>query len=141
MKKHGSKYSKKLADRSETMRRIKSRDTSLEKLFRLGLWRLGLRYRLGVQLPGKPDLVFNKHRIAIFVDSCFWHGCKEHCRMPNTRQEYWIPKITGNRDRDEKINLDLERMGWSVVRIWEHDLKDDFEGCLHLIRDLVRSGI
>jgi DNA mismatch endonuclease, patch repair protein len=80
-------------ERSEIMRRVKSKDTSLEKKVRSVLHKRGLRYRLYYDLPGKPDIVFVRARVVIFIDSCFWHGCPQHCRMPNSNQEYWEKKI------------------------------------------------
>ena len=74
-------------------------------------------------LPGRPDFVFRRERLAVFVDGCFWHGCVRHCRMPKTNVKYWVPKIAHNRRRDRKVNTLLRRKGWRVYRIWEHSLK------------------
>lgn len=84
--------------------------------FCIGGWRRGSR------LPGKPDFVFAKERLAIFVDGCFWHGCRWHCRLPKSRQEFWLPKINRNRERDRKVRELLRREGWETMRIWEHSL-------------------
>lgn len=75
-------------------------------------------------LPGKPDFVFRRERVAVFVDGCFWHGCRWHCRMPKSRQSYWKPKITRNKVRDKAIKGMLQRSGWQVYRIWEHSLDE-----------------
>jgi DNA mismatch endonuclease, patch repair protein len=80
-------------------------------------------WRRKYPLIGNPDFVFLTARLAIFVDGCFWHGCKEHCRLPGSNCEYWIAKIDNNIKRDKKINKDLLDKKWIVIRIWEHELK------------------
>ena len=75
-----------------------------------------------IDLVGKPDFVFKTQRVALFVDGCFWHGCPKHCRMPKSNQSYWFPKIRGNRRRDQILSRTLRRMGWHVLRVWEHEL-------------------
>jgi len=75
-------------------------------------------------LPGKPDFAFCREHVAVFVDGCFWHGCRRHCRMPKSRQTYWKPKIMRNRTRDKAIRKILRRTGWHVHRIWEHSLAE-----------------
>jgi DNA mismatch endonuclease (patch repair protein) len=80
-------------------------------------WR---RHQPGVR--GRPDFIFRKQRVAIFVDGCFWHGCRKHCRMPKANREYWMVKIAQNRARDRLIGRELRREGWSVIRIWAHAL-------------------
>jgi DNA mismatch endonuclease (patch repair protein) len=72
---------------------------------------------------GKPDFAFLEKRIAIFVDSCFWHGCRAHLRMPGSNVEYWTAKFDRNRQRDKKCREVLESQGWTVLRIWEHEMK------------------
>ena len=74
-------------------------------------------------LPGKPDFVFRREHLAVFVDGCFWHGCRWHCRMPKSRQSYWKPKIKRNKTRDKAIRGMLQQAGWRVHRIWEHSLE------------------
>jgi DNA mismatch endonuclease (patch repair protein) len=74
-------------------------------------------------LPGKPDFIFPKQRLAVFVDGCFWHGCRWHCRMPKSRRNYWKPKIARNKKRDREVTRQLRRCGWKVFRVWEHALK------------------
>ena len=73
-------------------------------------------------LPGKPDFVFRRERLAVFVDGCFWHGCPWHCRMPKSRQNYWVSKIARNKSRDKAIRVLLQEAGWRIHRIWEHAL-------------------
>jgi len=108
--------------RSEIMSKIKGKNTGIEISFRRALWKAGLRgwrihwgkYRI--------DVAFTKKKIAIFIDGCFWHGCLEHYKKPKSNGKYWLPKIEANKERDQRTIETLEREGWTVVRIWEHDL-------------------
>jgi len=75
-------------------------------------------------LPGKPDFVFRRERLAVFVDGCFWHGCRWHCRMPKSRCSYWESKIRRNKARDKAVRGMLQEAGWKVHRIWEHSLDE-----------------
>jgi DNA mismatch endonuclease (patch repair protein) len=127
------------AQRSETMRRVRSKDTSCEILLRRELHRRGLRYRLHTKLPGKPDLVFASARVVVFVDGCFWHGCPEHCRLPSTNREYWERKIARNRERDAAAILALQRDGWKVIRVWEHDVRCNLTRVSGRVEQAVRS--
>src|SRR5206468_5757771 len=84
----------------------------------------GIRgWRRNQRLPGKPDFVFRRERVAVFVDGCFWHGCRWHCRMPQDNREYWQGKISRNFLRDRKTNALLRKAGWRVVRVWGHALR------------------
>lgn len=107
------------------MRANKSRDTKPELALRRLLHSQGLRYRVGlrIDLPSRrvrPDIVFSRRRVAVFVDGCYWHGCPSHGRMPSDPTGYWHQKIARNRERDELVNRALHRAGWTVVRVWEH---------------------
>lgn len=82
-------------------------------------------WRRHLPLPGKPDFVFQKEHVAVFVDGCFWHGCPKHLRTPKSNQAYWRRKIAMNRMRDVRVNHVLRRGGWHVLRVWEHDLKNE----------------
>ena len=73
---------------------------------------------------GHPDFIFRRERLAVFVDGCFWHGCRWHCRMPKSRTEFWDPKIATNKKRDRTVDILLRKRGWRVLRIWEHSLRD-----------------
>lgn len=112
------------AERSKRMRRIRSRDTKPELIVRRATHKLGYRYRLHrASLPGKPDLVFANRRKVIFVHGCFWHrhpdlNCKL-ARLPKSRQDFWIPKLEGNRARDERVVRVLTDQGWKVLELWE----------------------
>ncbi len=110
--------------RSEIMSKVKSKDTKIEIEFRKSIWKSGFRYRKNPSgYFGNPDLVSKKQKTAIFIDSCFWHGCKKHCRLPSTRKSYWLPKIKRNKQRDKEVNRHYKRLGWKIIRVWEHDLK------------------
>lgn len=114
-------------DRKKTMKAIKS-ISIMENSVTKALWAKGLRFRKNVRdLLGKPDIVIKKYKIVIFIDSCFWHGCTVHYRIPKTNVEYWNPKILKNMKRDIKVSDYYLNNSWSILRVWEHQLKDDFE--------------
>jgi DNA mismatch endonuclease (patch repair protein) len=112
--------------RSEVMSSVKSKGTKLERFFAEKLKERGLDYcrRNVKELAGKPDFVFEDAKIAIFIDSCFWHGCRQHLRMPASNRDYWIAKIARNRKKDRQVARLLKDDGWLVLRIWEHSLKN-----------------
>ncbi len=111
--------------RSEIMRSVKSKDSKIESGFRKALWRAGFRYRKNPRgYFGKPDAVLKRHKTAIFVDSCFFHGCARHCRLPASNRAFWARKVERNRTRDRMVNRHYKTAGWRVLRVWEHDLKD-----------------
>ncbi|MBI4383153.1 MAG: DNA mismatch endonuclease Vsr [Nitrospinae bacterium] len=112
--------------RSSNMRAIRSKDTGPELVVRRLLRRLGFTgYRIHAkELPGKPDIVFIGRRKAIFVHGCFWHGhgCKEGRRKPKSNLAYWLPKIKRNRKRDATHMIELTRLGWSALAVWECEI-------------------
>lgn len=113
--------------RSWIMSQVRSKDTAPEMAVRRLVYALGYRYRLHeAELPGTPDLVFPGRRKVIFVHGCFWHShdCKRGQRVPSTRQDYWMPKLARNRERDARNGASLEQSGWSVMTIWECQIKD-----------------
>jgi DNA mismatch endonuclease, patch repair protein len=116
--------------RAKVMRAIKGRNTALEIAFRSQLWRAGLRFRVQNKLPGKPDIVFPALRLAVFLDSCFWHGCRWHCRMLKSNLDYWRKKIARNIRRDKIVNAECKKLGWGVVRLWEHTITRDPLACV-----------
>ncbi|WP_152226027.1 very short patch repair endonuclease [Pseudomonas sp. SCB32] len=118
------------------MSRVRSRDTGPEMLLRRRLWAAGLRYRLKVKLPGKPDIVFVARRLAVFVDGCFWHRCPLHSTTPKGNSEFWCLKLNENVKRDRRVDDQLEGMGWIVVRFWEHEVNGDVEAC---VREIVKT--
>jgi DNA mismatch endonuclease (patch repair protein) len=114
------------------MSRIRSSNTKPEIVLRKLLWLCGLRgYRLHSKLPGRPDIVFGRKEVAIFVDGCFWHSCP-HCsdgRAPKTNTGYWTEKRRANKERDERRTHELEKSGWTVLRLWEHEVNSDPIDC------------
>lgn len=115
--------------RSRMMSGIRGKNTRPEMLVRRLLHAMGYRYRLHAgELPGKPDIVFRRRRIAIFVHGCFWHRHADpECRlarMPKSRVDFWQPKLEGNKARDEANVAALEAMGWKVLLVWECQLRD-----------------
>lgn len=114
--------------RSENMRRIGSKGTKPELAVRKTLWALGFRgYRLnGLNLVGKPDIVFTRKKLAIFIHGCFWHShnCREGKRKPKSNQGYWLPKLESNKQRDNRVKRSLQRTGWKVLTIWECQIQN-----------------
>ena len=114
--------------RSENMSRIKGRDTAPELAVRRIAHGLGLRFRLHRKdLPGRPDLVFPKHRLAVFVHGCFWHrhdGCR-YAYTPKSRSAFWTNKFAGNVARDQRKEEALRNLGWQVLVIWECETRDE----------------
>jgi DNA mismatch endonuclease, patch repair protein len=112
--------------RSKIMSAIKRRDTKSEILVRKELWKRGLRgYRVDVKLPGRPDILFPRYKLCIFVDGCFWHGCPIHFKGVASNVGYWMPKIQRNRQRDVQASDTLVRAGFVVRRFWDHEIVDD----------------
>jgi len=112
--------------RSKTMAAVRSAgNRSTEGALRARLVRAGIRgWRLnGNELPGCPDFVFGKCKLAVFVDGCFWHGCPKCGRLPSSNTQYWVAKVGRNKTRDKRVSAELRREGWHVVRIWEHQLR------------------
>ncbi len=109
--------------RKYCMSRIRGKDTKPEIVLRKLLWSAGYRYRLKSRLPGKPDIVFPRHKLAVFIDGCFWHGCPKHAVMPKTNRTFWREKLTRNMQRDREVNVRIREMGWRVVRVWEHEIR------------------
>ncbi|PLT43795.1 Very-short-patch mismatch repair endonuclease (G-T specific) [Paenibacillus pasadenensis] len=125
-------------ERSKIMRAVKSKKTSLESKVTKELWKHGLRFRVNIHdLLGKPDIAIKKYKIVIFIDSCFFHGCSLHCRIPKSNEEYWVTKIRRNIERDLSVNRYYNSIGWNVMRVWEHDLKEDFLGTVQKLIQFV----
>lgn len=134
------KFSNVPQKRSKLMQKIKSTDTKPEVALRKLLWSRGVRYRKNNEgLLGKPDICILKQKIAIFIDGEFWHGFdwKNKKQKIKTNREYWIPKIEKNIERDKKIKLILENEGWTVLRIWESEIKKNPAECLRKVLVLV----
>jgi len=122
------------------MSRIRGKDTGIELRVRSALHKKGLRFRKHVkELPGKPDIVFKKSRIVVFVDGDFWHGY----RFPTWESkvsDFWKHKISKNRSRDKKNTRELRSMGWKVLRIWGHQVETNFDLAIERICSAVRNG-
>lgn len=111
---------------SAVMQANRGRDTKPEVRLRSALHRLGLRFRKGLRISTasvsvRPDIVFTKLRVAVFVDGCFWHSCPVHGTSPRSNSNYWIPKLQRNTERDAVVNEALSQAGWRVIRVWEHE--------------------
>ncbi|MFA6081213.1 MAG: very short patch repair endonuclease [Patescibacteria group bacterium] len=114
--------------RRKCMQNIKSKETSPEIKVRKLLWGNGYKgYRKYSNLPGKPDIVFTKKKIVIFVNGCFWHKCNLCYKIPKSNLEYWKNKINNNLKRDKLNETKLKSLGWHVIKIWEHETKKDTE--------------
>ena len=113
--------------RSALMAKVKSRDTKPERVVRRLVWSLGYRYRLhSSRLPGKPDMVFASKKKVIFIHGCFWHrhSCRRGQSFPSTRVEFWSEKFARTVKRDASVLQELERLGWSILVVWECELGD-----------------
>lgn len=109
--------------RHHCMSRVKSRDTRPEVIVRRYLWQHGYRYRLyKKELPGRPDIVLQRLKTAIFINGCFWHGHESHERLPKSNLDFWRRKIERNRERDAEVAMKLRQQGWNVITIWECEL-------------------
>jgi DNA mismatch endonuclease (patch repair protein) len=128
--------------RSELMSKIKSKNTKPEIKVRKALWALGYRYRKNVKkLPGCPDIVFTKFRLVVFIDGEFWHGhnWERKKAMLKTNRDFWIPKIERNMQRDSQNDELLSDKGWYVIRIWEMQVKNNFEDCINRIVNYIEN--
>lgn len=123
------------------MQQVKSKDTAIEMSLRRELWHRGLRYRKNVaSVFGKPDLVFCGARVAVFCDSEFWHGYnwKERRHDFKSNKEFWLRKIERNISRDSEVTSKLQEDGWTVLRFWGKDIKQDVKGCADIVEKVVR---
>ena len=127
--------------RKLNMSRIRGKDTSPELKIRKMLYARGLRgYRVHYDLPGKPDIVFTKKRIAIFIDGCYWHKCPICFKEPQTNYEFWMNKINSNVKRDKEVNSRLKSDGWIVLRFWEHQVRKEPEEVINKIAEVLSSA-
>jgi len=126
--------------RSRNMSRIRAKDTGVELTLRSALHRRGLRFRLRPDLPGTPDLVFRRARVSVFVDGCFWHHCPVHYQSPAHNADYWKAKVTRNIERDRRADRDLKRLGWTVIRVWEHEIESSVANVIRRIDSAVQAS-
>ena len=124
--------------RRRNMQAVKGKETKLENLVTKELWKKGFRFRRNLNdLPGKPDIAIKKYKIVIFIDSCFWHKCEYHYKAPKTNKEFWENKIAGNRHRDLEINQYYKKQNWYILRIWEHEIKENFDKTIENISSFI----
>ena len=124
------------------MQHIRSNNTKIEIILRKALWHRGYRYRINYKkLPGKPDIVLTKYKIAIFCDGEFFHGKDWEVLKPRLEKgdngSFWISKISRNRERDDEINKKLLFMGWTVIRCWGNDIKKNTDECIRGIAETI----
>lgn len=128
--------------RRKNMQHIRSKDTKIELILRKELWKRGYRYRKHYdKLPGKPDIALTKYKIAIFCDGEFFHGKDWEILRPrlekSNNSEFWIKKISRNRERDDEINKQLLFLGWTVIRFWGKDIQKKLEDCIKVIEETI----
>ena len=129
---------------SFNMKQVKNKDSKIEIALRKELWSRGLRYQKNVtSIFGKPDLVFKGKKVAVFCDSEFWHGYnwEERKKDFKSHQEFWIPKIERNMERDKEVTEELQRQGWTVLRFWGKEIKKNAGGCADIIEKAVRGEL
>ena len=131
--------------RHRNMAAVHSTSTKPELNLRRALWRQGFRYRVNdKRLPGKPDVVLPKYHTVVFVHGCFWHGHKDckYYTVPETNKEFWVAKVTRNQERDQEVWRKLEAKGWSVIIVWECQLKKANleETVARVASEIIRNG-
>lgn len=127
---------------SFNMKKVKNKDSVIEIALRKELWNRGLRYQKNVtKILGKPDLVFKGKKVAVFCDSEFWHGYnwEELKKDFKSNQEFWIPKIERNMQRDIEVTEELQKQGWKVLRFWGNEIKKNVSSCADIIEKTVRG--
>lgn len=132
--------------RKRNMQHIRSKDTKIEVILRKALWKKGYRYRKNyTKLPGKPDIVLTKYKIAIFCDGEFFHGKDWEIlkrKLESSKNGiFWINKIKRNKEHDDEINKKLLFLGWTVIRFWGEDIKKHTAGCIKVIEEIIFDGI
>ena len=128
--------------RREKMQAIRSTDSKIELALRKELWSRGLRYQKNVKsVFGNPDIVFKGKKVAVFCDGEFWHGFDWENRKNQikSRREYWIPKIERNIQRDKEVTETLENAGWTVLRFWEKEIKEDILLCADIVEEVLKK--
>lgn len=124
----------------KAMTHVHTKDTNIEVKFRKALWHHGYRYRKNYSaLPGTPDIVFTKYKLAIFCDAEFWHGKDWDVLKPKLERgnnpEYWVQKISRNRERDERVDKQLQFMGWTVLRFWGKEILSNTDECVRVVEE------
>lgn len=140
---HEPRFSGEVSEKShKNMSHIRGKDTKIEVVLRKALWKRGYRYRKNyIQLPGKPDIVLTKYRIAIFCDSEFFHGkdwdTLKQKLIKGRNANYWIPKIERNMERDKEKDEELLFAGWTVIRFWGNDILRKTDECIKTIEEAI----
>lgn len=127
------------AVRSRVMGAIRGRGTSIETKFEDALKSTRFKFVTHPKWLGSPDVAFSGRGVVVFLDSCFWHKCPVHFRAPKSRQEYWVPKIQRNVERDCAIRAEYERRNWHVISLWEHQISQDVAGSVAQVVTVLRS--
>lgn len=132
--------------RRRNMQHIRSNDTSIEVKLRKALWHKGYHYRKNdSRLPGKPDIVLTKYKIAIFCDGEFFHGKDWEILKPRLEKsdnsQYWISKISRNRERDEDVNKQLLFQGWTVIRFWGKEIQNNTDQCVKVVEEAIFDNL
>lgn len=126
--------------RSKLMASIGPKNTKLEDKVLKKLWSRGIRYRRNTKgLMGKPDIAIKKYKVVIFIDSCFWHGCEIHGRIPKSRVEFWTNKIKQNKQRDNEVTRYYIKNNWNILRIWEHEINQNLDQVVNEIVDFIEN--
>lgn len=126
------------SQRRKNMQNIRSTGTAPETLIMRALRRKNIYFAKNVKsIIGKPDIVFRRKKIVVFIDSDFWHVHPRRFIMPQSNKRYWKEKIRRNRERDNEVNQELGRAGWKIIRIWEHDIKRNSDKCIKKILKIV----
>ena len=123
-------------ERSKIMSKIRGKNTKPELAFRKALYAAGYRYRIDYKkLIGKPDIVLKKYRTVIFIDGEYWHGRNWEERKPKikTNRDFWVAKFERNIQRDKEVNAELKRLGYTVFRFWESEVKKELEFCIEKV--------
>lgn len=130
-------------ERTKNMKAVKSKDSKIELKLRKALWHEGFRYRKHyTDIPGKPDIAFIRNKVAIFCDSEFWHGKNWVQRKKDfkSNQKFWHSKIERNIERDKEVNYKLEEIGWTVIRFWGNEIKNETKKCVSIIKNELQKN-
>lgn len=124
--------------RRKNMQNIRSEGTKPERTIMRELRKRKIYFAKHVKkITGKPDIVFRRKKVVVFIDSDFWHGHPERFIMPKTNVEYWEKKINRNKERDLEVNRELSEQGWEIIRIWEYDINHELSDCLNRIFEAI----
>lgn len=126
--------------RRKNMQAIKSK-SKLEDTVSKHLWKRGIRFRKNVKgLFGTPDIAIKKYKVVIFIDSCFWHVCPIHGNMPKSNVIFWTAKLERNQERDKEVTAYYIQNGWTILRIWEHEIKENIDTVIDTIVDTINAA-